>query len=76
MLLNWSKQKIARQIMIFLQSHDVGTAKATGIYKTYGDAAIKVVSNNPYKVAKDIRGIGFISADKIANNLNRKRYYR
>ena len=66
---NWSEQKIVRQIMVFLQSHGVGTAKATRIYKTYGEDAIKVVSDNPYKLAKDIRGIGFISADKIANNL-------
>jgi exodeoxyribonuclease V alpha subunit len=66
---NWSEQKIVRQIMVFLQSHGVGTAKSTRIYKTYGEEAIKVVSDNPYKLAKDIRGIGFISADKIANNL-------
>ena len=66
---NWSEQKIVRQIMVFLQSHGVGTAKATRIYKTYREDAIKVVLDNPYKLAKDIKGIGFISADKIANNL-------
>jgi len=55
--------------MVFLQSHGVGTTRATRIYKTYGDKAIEIVSKNPYQLAKDIRGIGFISADTIAGNL-------
>jgi exodeoxyribonuclease V alpha subunit len=55
--------------MVFLQSHGVGTARATRIYKTYGEEAIKIVSENPYRLAKDIRGIGFISSDQIARNL-------
>ncbi|WP_316354089.1 SF1B family DNA helicase RecD2 [Candidatus Trichorickettsia mobilis] len=66
---NWQDQKIIREIMIFLQSHGVGTTRATKIYKTYGEQAIEVVSKNPYQLAKDIRGIGFISADTIAANL-------
>jgi len=66
---NWQDQKIIRQIMVFLQSHGVGTTRATRIYKTYGDKAIELVSKNPYRLAKDIHGIGFISADKIAANL-------
>ena len=66
---NWKDQKIIREIMIFLQSHGVGTTRATRIYKTYGEQAIKIVSENPYRLAKDIRGIGFISADSIASNL-------
>ncbi|WPY01164.1 ATP-dependent RecD-like DNA helicase [Candidatus Trichorickettsia mobilis] len=66
---NWQDQKIIREIMIFLQSHGVGTTRATKIYKTYGEQAIEVVSQNPYQLAKDIRGIGFISADTIAANL-------
>jgi len=66
---NWQQQKIVREIMVFLQAHGVGTARATRIYKTYGDAAIEVVSENPYKLAKDIHGIGFISSDMIARNL-------
>ena len=66
---NWKEQKIVREIMVFLQSHGVGTARATRIYKTYGDKAIEIVSDNPYKLASDIRGIGFISADVIAGNL-------
>lgn len=66
---NWQDQKIIREIMVFLQSHGVGTTRATRIYKTYGENAIEVVSANPYQLAKDIRGIGFISADTIASNL-------
>lgn len=66
---NWHDQKIIREIMVFLQSHGVGTTRATRIYKTYGEKAIKVVSQNPYQLAKDIRGIGFVSADMIAGNL-------
>ena len=70
---NWKGQKVVREIMIFLQSHGVTTTKATRIYKTYGDNAIEVVSENPYRLAKDIYGIGFISADKIAGNLGIKK---
>ena len=66
---NWQDQKIIREIMVFLQSHGVGTTRATRIYKIYGEKAIEVVSQNPYQLAKDIRGIGFISADTIAGNL-------
>jgi exodeoxyribonuclease V alpha subunit len=55
--------------MIFLQSHGVSTTRATRIFKTYGEDAISIVSRNPYQLAKDIRGIGFVSADTIANNL-------
>jgi exodeoxyribonuclease V alpha subunit len=67
--INWRDQKVVREIMIFLQSHGVGTTRATRIFKTYGSDAIAVVSRNPYQLAKDIRGIGFISADTIAANL-------
>lgn len=66
---NFKDQKIVREIMVFLQSHGVGTTRATRIFKTYGEDAIKLVSENPYRLAKDIRGIGFISADTIAGNL-------
>lgn len=66
---NWKDQKIVREIMVFLQSHGVGTTRATRIFKTYGEDAIAIVSKNPYQLAKDIRGIGFISADAIAGNL-------
>ncbi len=66
---NWKDQKIVREIMIFLQSHGVGTTRATRIFKTYGEEAIAIVSKDPYQLAKDIRGIGFVSADTIAGNL-------
>ena len=66
---NWKDQKIVREIMIFLQSHGVGTTRATRIFKTYGEEAIAIVSKDPYQLAKDIRGIGFVSADTIASNL-------
>ena len=55
--------------MIFLHSHGVGTSRAVRIFKTYGADAIRVISENPYRLARDIRGIGFKSADLIAEKL-------
>ena len=65
----WAKQKVVREIMVFLQSHDVGTARAVRIYKTYGDQAVERVRENPYRRALDIHGIGFKTADAIADRL-------
>jgi exodeoxyribonuclease V alpha subunit len=65
----WSEQKVIREIMVFLQSHGVGTGRAVRIYKTYGDEAIIKVSENPYRLALDIHGIGFKTADVIAGRL-------
>src|ERR1700685_1960442 len=65
----WAEQKIVREIMVFLHSHGVGTARAVRIYKTYGADAIQVMSENPYRLARDIRGIGFKTADAIAIRL-------
>ena len=65
----WAEQKVIREIMVFLQSHGVGTSRAVRIYKTYGDAAILKVSENPYRLALDIWGIGFKTADTIAQRL-------
>ncbi|MFU8797895.1 MAG: AAA family ATPase, partial [Gammaproteobacteria bacterium] len=65
----WAEQKIVREIMVFLQSHGIGTARAVRIYKTYGDAAIIKVSENPYRLALDIHGIGFKTADQLAQKL-------
>lgn len=65
----WAEQKAIREIMVFLQSHGVGTARAVRIYKTYGDEAILKVTENPYRLALDIHGIGFKSADVIAERL-------
>lgn len=65
----WAEQKAVRHIMVFLQSHGVGTARAVRIYKTYGDAAIEKLQENPYRLALEIRGIGFKTADTIADRL-------
>lgn len=65
----WADQKIVREIMVFLHSHGVGTARAVRIYKTYGADAVQVMSENPYRLAEDIRGIGFKTADAIAMKL-------
>jgi Holliday junction resolvasome RuvABC DNA-binding subunit len=65
----WAEQKIVREIMVFLHSHGVGTARAVRIYKTYGADAVQVMSENPYRLARDIRGIGFKTADAIATKL-------
>lgn len=68
-VLGWKEQKAIRQIMIFLHSHGVSTMRAVRIYKTYGDAAIEKVRENPYCLAQDIRGIGFKTADELAMKL-------
>ncbi len=65
----WAEQKVIREIMVFLQSHGVGTSRAVRIYKTYGGEAITRVSENPYRLALDIHGIGFKTADTIARRL-------
>ncbi|WP_263078475.1 ATP-dependent RecD-like DNA helicase [Endozoicomonas sp. Mp262] len=65
----WSEQKVVREIMVFLQSHGVGTARAVRIYKTYGDQAVAKVRENPYRLALDIHGIGFKTADQLAMQL-------
>jgi exodeoxyribonuclease V alpha subunit len=65
----WVEQKAVREIMVFLHSHGVGTARAVRIYKTYGGDAVQVMSENPYRLARDIRGIGFKTADAIAMKL-------
>jgi len=67
--LGWADQKVIREIMVFLHQHGVGTARAVRIFKTYGTDAIQVMSENPYRLAKDIRGIGFRTADVIAEKL-------
>jgi exodeoxyribonuclease V alpha subunit len=66
---SWAEQKIIREIMIFLQSHGVSTARAVRIYKVYGADAIPLVTENPYRLARDIHGIGFKTADQIAQKL-------
>ncbi|MGZ9214342.1 MAG: SF1B family DNA helicase RecD2 [Candidatus Binatia bacterium] len=65
----WAEQKAIREIMVFLQSHGVGTSRSVRIYKTYGDEAIDKVRENPYRLALDIHGIGFKTADSLAQRL-------
>ncbi|XWN32717.1 MAG: ATP-dependent RecD-like DNA helicase [Devosia sp.] len=65
----WADQKVIREIMVFLHEHGVGTARAVRIFKTYGTDAVQVMSENPYRLARDIRGIGFRTADMIAEKL-------
>src|SRR5437762_534127 len=65
----WAEQKVIREIMLFLHSNSVGTSRAVRIYKTYGADAVQLISENPYRLARDIRGIGFVTADQIAAKL-------
>ena len=65
----WAEQREIREVMLFLQGHGVSPAYAVKIFKTYGQAAIASVRENPYRLARDIRGIGFKTADKIAREL-------
>ncbi len=65
----WADQKVVREIMVFLHSHGVGTARAVRIFKTYGNDSVQVMAENPYRLARDIRGIGFRTADAIAARL-------
>jgi exodeoxyribonuclease V alpha subunit len=65
----WAEHQTVREIMLFLSKNGVGTARAVRIYKTYGADALRLISENPYRLARDIRGIGFRSADRIAERL-------
>lgn len=65
----WAEQKVIRQIMVFLHSQGVSTSRAVRIYKTYGEDAVAKVQANPYALAKDIHGIGFKTADQIAQKI-------
>ncbi len=62
----WNEQRAIKDVMIFLQGHGISTHLAVKIYKEYGDAALGVVQNTPYQMVRDIHGIGFKTADKIA----------
>lgn len=63
---SWEKQKSVKEIMVFLHRHGISTGKAVKIFKQYGEAAMETVAQNPYQLAKDIHGIGFKTADGIA----------
>ncbi|MCE9566134.1 MAG: ATP-dependent RecD-like DNA helicase [Planctomycetes bacterium] len=66
---SWEEQRESRKIMVFLQSHGIGTARAVRIYKTYGDQAIELIKANPYRLSADIWGVGFATADELAKKL-------
>ncbi|NOR24651.1 MAG: AAA family ATPase [Desulforhopalus sp.] len=65
----WHEHRIVREVMMFLQGHGISTLFAVRIYKKYGDQAIQIVSEDPYRLAADFYGIGFFSADKVALSL-------
>lgn len=62
----WGEQRAIRELVIFLHEHGVGTARAQRIFKRYGPNAIGIIRSNPYRLASDVRGIGFLIADRIA----------
>jgi len=68
----WEEQRQVRQIMIFLHSHGIGTSIALKIYRKYGNDSIRAVQENPYALAIEVSGIGFIKADRIAQSLGFK----
>ncbi len=70
----WEEQKEVRTVMLFLQSHGVSTAYAAKIFKTYGQDSIHIVKENPYRLSRDIFGIGFITADNIAQKLGMEKH--
>ncbi|MEV8538853.1 ATP-dependent RecD-like DNA helicase [Streptomyces sp. NPDC051572] len=65
----WEEQKAIKEVMLFLQTVEVSTSIAVRIYKKYGDASIAIVKNQPYRLASDVWGIGFLTADKIAQSV-------
>jgi exodeoxyribonuclease V alpha subunit len=65
----WAEQQKIKEVMLFLQGHNVSTGLAVKIYKQYGDDSLGVVQSDPYRLARDIYGIGFITADKIAREM-------
>jgi len=65
----WQEAKQVREIMLFLHCHRVSTSRAVRIFKTYGEKAIEKVRSNPYTLAKDVYGIGFMTADQIARKV-------
>jgi exodeoxyribonuclease V alpha subunit len=65
----WAEQKVVREIMLFLHAHGLGTNRAVRIYKSYGAEAIEMIRSDPYRLARDIHGIGFHSADSVAEKL-------
>ena len=67
---DWQTHKAARQVLVSLQGLGVGLSMATKIYQQYGDQSVEVVTTNPYQLALDIHGLGFLTADRLASRLN------
>ena len=67
---SWQEQKEIKNIMLFLQSHEVSTSHATRIFKTYGNKSIQIVQENPYRLADDIWGIGFKQLTELLKKWN------
>lgn len=65
----WEKQKRVREIMVFLHGHGLGTGRAVRIYQAYGDDAVRLIEENPYRLAEDIYGIGFKTSDAMAQSM-------
>ncbi len=65
----WEEQKSVRDIMVFFHGHGIGTNQAVRIYKAYGDNAVEMIKENPYRLVRDVRGIGFRTADQIAGKM-------
>ena len=65
----WEKQKRVREIMVFLHAHGLGTGRAVRIYQAYGDDSVRLIEENPYRLAEDIYGIGFKTADTMAQSM-------
>ena len=65
----WREQRAIREIMVFLHSHGIGSARAARIHRVYGEGAVERIRENPYRLALDISGIGFVTADVIARKL-------
>ncbi|MCB1237197.1 MAG: ATP-dependent RecD-like DNA helicase, partial [Verrucomicrobiae bacterium] len=66
---SWKQQKAVREIMVFLHSQGIGSARALRIYKTYGEEAVAILRGDPYRLARDIPGVGFKTADDIAQRM-------
>ncbi len=65
----WKEQREIHNVMLFLQSHDVGTGHAVKIWKQYGQDSVSLIQENPYRLSRDVWGIGFATADRIAQKL-------
>jgi len=68
---SWNRQKAVRDIMIFLHAHGLSTARALRIFRTYGQDAVSVLRQNPYRLATELPGVGFRTADEIARQMGR-----